>query len=197
MISPPPGDDKRDGALLTAVAALTDWLRPREGWADAVAALGAAHPIPRATAVAAPVGWPEVADAVCDRALGGCLAAAGPSLCWRQNTSYRDPTLLAGYRYCELLGPAGHARHSGFAVGLLYLAAHTHYPTHTHPAREVYHVLTDGSQWSMAGSPWATRPGGSRILHERGVPHSMRTTHRPLLAVYLWRGAVHTPARLA
>ncbi|NJN51782.1 MAG: hypothetical protein HC809_08390 [Gammaproteobacteria bacterium] len=133
---------------------------------------------------------------VADPMLADRLRAAAAALCWRQNLTYTDQAFLARYRYCELVGPTGHARDHEHAMGLLYLAPHTTYPAHAHPASESYHVLTDGSQWSAAGSPWQDRRAGERIVHGSNVIHAMRTTRSALLAIYVWGGDLTRPATL-
>jgi mannose-6-phosphate isomerase-like protein (cupin superfamily) len=119
-----------------------------------------------------------------------------PVLRWRQNPNYRDPTFLVGYAYCELLGPDGHARRDDVSAGLLCLAPSIHYPPHAHPAEEAYHVLHGTSEWQRGDEPWVERSAGARIEHPSGVTHAMRALSSPLLALYLWRGAIAEPARL-
>lgn len=191
---PPASDQHKIAAVCAAMAA---YLRTREPWQGAVRALAEASPAVRSSAVAMPGAWLEVTGAVGDPGLAHSLGDAASALCWRQNPSYTNQAFLGRYCYCELIGPKGHAHSDEYAVGLLYLAAHTEYPMHDHPAQECYHVLTRGSRWRVGSDDWQQRAPGDRILHDSGVAHGMRTHDSALLAIYLWRGAIETPARLA
>lgn len=146
--------------------------------------------------VAAPEPWAELVAAIADGRLAEVIAAARDALCWRQNAHYSDAAFLERYRYCELMGPGGHSPHDTYSMGLLYLAPHTLYPGHAHPAEECYHILTHGSQWSAGGCAWQHRAAGERVLHRSGVVHAMCTVDYPLLACYLWRGDLTAPAEL-
>lgn len=167
--------------------------------------------------------WPDVAEACAQGVLRAIDAASAPPrlraddwiathdslaplltavhgalalLCWRQNKNYRDPALLERYAYCELLGPAGHAAHDRFAVGLLWLAPHTFYPPHAHPAEEAYHLLFGTSDWQQGEGAPQRHAAGARIVHPSRVPHSMRSADEGLLALYVWRGEIDIPARM-
>lgn len=183
--------------LAAVCRATASYLRDREPWRPAVTQLHDTPAAPCPSVVAAPNGWTDVLGGLVDPGLARSLADAADALCWRQNPAYVDTRFLASYRYCELIGPKGHAYSVEYAVGFLYLAPHTVYPMHDHPAQECYHVLTSGSQWRAGGGHWQQREQGERILHDSGVAHAMRTDDAALLAIYLWRGDIETPARLA
>jgi quercetin dioxygenase-like cupin family protein len=114
---------------------------------------------------------------------------------WRQNPTYTDESFLRRYAYCELLGPTGLVPHGAVSVGLLYLARGTTYPPHAHPAEEAYHLLAGESEWQAGSAPLTWRSPGDRMEHPSGVPHSMRSGPTPMLALYVWRGDLGTPAQ--
>lgn len=200
---------------------LGPWLALREPWLGAVTALdvmragaGAAGPGHGTDAVVAGVALvPDPATAAAppppvaidlaalkpDASTAPVVAQvrrAAAGLHWRQNPGYRDPGFLRRYAYCELLGPAGHVLFGDVAIGLLYLAPRTFYPPHAHPAEEAYHVLAGASDWQQGRQAPRRCLPGDRIEHPGGIAHSMHSGASPLLALYVWRGALAEPARL-
>ncbi len=134
-------------------------------------------------------GWIAAAFATAREPLAVRVRDALPALVWQQNPTYRDASFLARYAYCQLV------RGAHMTAGLLALAPDTHYPAHSHPAEEVYHLLSGTSEWQRGDEPWTRRLPGARIEHPSNVPHAMRALSEPLLALYLWRGAIADPAR--
>lgn len=119
---------------------------------------------------------------------------------WRQNPNYTAATIgqhfMDGYGYIELLGPEGPAVDPDVRVGLLLLGPHRLYPRHHHPAEEVYHPLSGPAWWWRADGGWSAKAPGEAIHHPSMMPHATRAGDRPLLALYVWRGAVAEAARL-
>jgi hypothetical protein len=142
--------------------------------------------------------WPAIS------ASGGSLveplAALEPHFCWVQNPNYvaapPDPSFLQNYGYVVLAGPGGLVEIPGLALGFLMLGPGTHYPTHRHPAVEIYVVAAGHAQWRKAEDTWRVEAPGKVIRHETMVPHATRTLSEPLLAVYLWQGDLKTHARI-
>lgn len=132
---------------------------------------------------------------------GEALAAVAGSVSWVQTEAYRqDPphgNFLDGYAHATFLGPTdgGQGPTSvAAATGLLLLAPGVVYPHHAHPADEVYLPLTE-ARWSHgAGAPFEVATVGTVLHHRPWQPHAMITDARPLLALYLWTGAVTVPA---
>jgi quercetin dioxygenase-like cupin family protein len=128
------------------------------------------------------------------------LAALEPSLRWVQNPNYvaapPDSAFLENYGYAVLAGPGGLVETRALALGLLLLGPGTHYPSHRHPAVEIYVVASGESEWRMGDGPWRRRPPGDVIRHESMVSHATRALADPLLAVYVWRGDLDTHARI-
>lgn len=142
--------------------------------------------------------WPAV------MATGGELLAPLGKLFadfqWVQNPNYvaapPSPGFLENYGYVVLAGPGGLVATGDLALGILLLGPDTHYPTHRHPAVEIYVVAAGHAEWRKGVSPWQIKPPGTVIRHESMVPHATRTLDQPLLAVYLWRGDLRTYARI-
>ena len=132
------------------------------------------------------------------------LTVLGPCLSWTQNPNYRrrppDPAFLDNYGYAVIAGPVDGppalAHVPDLALGVLLLGPRTHYPEHAHPAVEVYVTLTPDGEWWRDDGPWRRVPAGAAIHHPSGVSHATRAGEAPLLAVYVWRGALAMHASL-
>ncbi len=201
------------GALIGAVAATLAETAPE--LREAAAGFGAALDGLAASGAVAP---PVQRLAVCDhlpaaiaasrdsptRALAEAAHRLGAVACWTQNPNYRrqppDPGFLANYGYFVVAGPAdgppAFVEAPGLSMGFLLLGPGTHYPLHRHPAEEIYIPLSGDGEWQRGEAAWRREPPGSVIHHPPGIPHATRAGTTPLLALYLWRGALATHARL-
>jgi hypothetical protein len=128
------------------------------------------------------------------------LAAMATDLRWVQNPNYvanpPDPDFLKNYGYAVLAGPGGLIETGSLALGVLMLGPNTHYPSHRHPAIEIYVVASGRAEWCRDEEPWRIEPPGTVIRHESLMLHATRTLAEPLLAVYVWRGDLRTHARI-
>ena len=61
-----------------------------------------------------------------------------------------------------------------------------HYPSHGHPARELYRVPGGTADWWRDNEDWLQRPPGSWVVHERFENHAMRSNDEPLLSLVVW-----------
>jgi dimethlysulfoniopropionate lyase len=137
------------------------------------------------------------------RAICGALGALRPSLAFTQNPNYvaapPSPGFLTRYGYTVLAGPAAGppslVAHPGLAFGVLLLGPDTTYPTHVHPAAELYLPLGP-ARWSVADRPLTEGPVGAPIVHLPGEPHETRTATTPLAALYVWLGELGTAAQI-
>ena len=197
-------DASCDSALLQKLLSATaEYLRGREPLAEFVDAFGttgrAPAPQPKDTVpfVKPPDGLAFVrSHEPLQSSLLNALSAANPTLIWRKNPTYIDVEFLDRYAYTELLGPSGLVHHGSVSAGLLYLAPQTFYPPHAHPAEEIYHLISGRSVWQQGDQPSRDCVSGARIHHASGVAHCMRSGEEPLLALYLWRGDLRSPALL-
>lgn len=175
--------------------------------AEAAEALAAAGPLasPTSTSPVLPVlGHLEAALAAGRAgplaAVAEAFAVPARALPWQQNPNYvaRPPSadFLDCYGYCELLGPDRPWPHARLRIGLLLLAPATLYPSHRHPAAEVYHLVAGRSEWWRADGGWQWREAGAAIHHAPHVPHATRAGAEPMLALYCWSGSITAAARL-
>jgi hypothetical protein len=146
--------------------------------------------------------WPQALSGACaiDLALGQALRDLSPNFAWRQNPNYvrrpPSPTFLEGYGYAVIAGPDGMVP-AGIALGVLLLMPGLLYPSHAHPAEEVYLVLDPASAWWREGEDWRKGLGGALVHHPSMVAHAMKAGATPLCAIYIWRGDLATHAALA
>jgi quercetin dioxygenase-like cupin family protein len=128
------------------------------------------------------------------------FALVEPALAWAQNPNYSDAKLgqgyMAGYAYCDFLGPRGLMASDSLAMGVLLLGPQRLYPDHSHPAAELYHVLSGTALWSREGGPFEARAPGSAIHHRPWDRHAMEVREETLFALYGWVGEIQVAADL-
>lgn len=135
-------------------------------------------------------------------ALGRLTAVIDDTLkvAWRQNPNYRAQPPSAGfldrYGYLECAGPEAPWRSVHLRVGLLLLGPDTLYPSHNHPAEEIYLPLGPG-RWLRDGDGWREVSPGAVIHHPPHCGHATQSGAEPLAAIYLWRGDIGPAARIA
>jgi hypothetical protein len=181
----------------------------REAFRAALASVAEAAPAhgPAAMQTSLPVlrHWPRALALAGNTAAAPalpCLQALAPLLHWLQNPNYRakppSPEFLENYGYAQLAGPAKVPtllETDVCAFGLLLLGPGLLYPSHRHPAVELYLPLTPG-EWRRGVEPWRTVAPATPIHHASGLAHATRAGAGPLLALYLWRGDLATHARI-
>lgn len=131
------------------------------------------------------------------------LEGLRPSLSFTQNPNYvaapPSPAFLGRYGYAVLAGPPwgppALVEHPDLAFGVLLLGPETTYPTHVHPAAELYLPLGPAC-WGVDAGPLAERPAGTPIVHGPNQPHETRTGKVPLAALYVWLGELERAARI-
>lgn len=199
-------DRLREAGLPEQLAAL-DRLDARHVPVSAVSAVSAASTDPGELPVLAHLEEAVGLGRAClDHGAGEALGVVAATVAWTQTAAYRqDPPgggFLDGYAHATSLGPtdgeppAASMAPAGMvpaAVGLLLLAPGVVYPHHAHPADEVYLPLTE-ARWSHGdGAPFEVEAVGIPLHHRPWQP-PMIAGVRPLLALYLWTGAVTVPA---
>jgi quercetin dioxygenase-like cupin family protein len=182
----------RDAALARTLDPLIALLaRPRVEQRPQRATKPASALLPAALAAAERGPLAEIARA---------FALVEPALGWTQNPNYSDAKLgqgyMAGYAYCDFVGPRGLMASQSIAMGVLILGPGRLYPDHNHPAAEIYHVLSGTADWSRDGGAFAPQPPGTAIHHAPWVRHAMRIGDETLFALYGWVGEVAVAADL-
>lgn len=131
-----------------------------------------------------------------DRHFAEAFVEAAPLLYW--SSPYDDveggpelKTFKPHYACTVLAGPEGFRRYQApFVCEETFIALtvqhpNSRYPSHSHFAREIYHVVAGQSEW-MRGTQWTSRDSGDWIFHESHQHHAMNTNAEPLLAMVSW-----------
>lgn len=132
---------------------------------------------------AAKHGCPETKD------LLNALEPALPYLPWKYNYEPREdmPDLGSQMGWGEILGPEAPYHDDHLCFGFTLLGKNTFYPSHLHPATELYVILSGHAIWTLDGHTQIRGPG-EFILHPSEHVHSMQTEQEPMLALYTWSG---------
>jgi hypothetical protein len=121
-------------------------------------------------------------------ALADAFAVIEPRLDWkvRAGAATQCEQFLDDYANATIIGLEGLEIRRDVWIGVSLMAPHTQYPDHRHPPEEIYVVLSDG-QWRQASDPWHEPGIGGLVYNPPNVVHAMRSTERPLLALwFLW-----------
>jgi len=126
------------------------------------------------------------------RAVADAIDAARDDLLWYYGYAPRpgERDLSQDIAFCEILGPTtGSFRSADARLGFTLIGPRMHYPAHSHPAAELYHLLAGPSTWIKADVASRKTPGDF-IFHPSGVSHAMETDDASLLSVYSWSGDI-------
>lgn len=131
---------------------------------------------------------PELFDA----ALG-----AFPYAWWSEfyEEAHWSKSFVSRFATGECIGPTGRFRSDSIILGLFILGPDTHYPAHAHAAEEFYIVVAGEAEFQTgATSDFIAKCQGDIVLHGSNVSHAIRTSSRPMFAIYGWRGALDEPS---
>lgn len=103
-------------------------------------------------------------------------------------------SFLEQFAVAHILSPDGPMVSERAIVYLLLIGPNTLYPLHWHAAEELYFVLAGSPAYQIGGFQWRSHPPGDAVHVPPLVPHAIRTTDRPLLAVQVWRGDIEQPS---
>jgi len=161
--------------------------------------------VPRARTGAAPVAHasgavrhylPDMLAAAPENPIASALAPVWDRLYWHYHYPERAyaPVLGAKIAFAEVIGPDGLLDAADIRAGFTFMAPGVLYPSHDHPAHELYVVISGRALWTRSGVATWQDPGAV-IVHASLEPHAMETFAEPLLALYSWRGDMSSPAR--
>lgn len=123
-------------------------------------------------------------------ALAKAIEDAAPHFSWSQNASYDETncseSFLNGYAYAGLSGPDADLTWAAPRTGVMLMGPQVLYPGHNHAAREIYMLLTPGTEWRLDNGDWFEVKAGDLIFHDSWQMHEMRTGDQPMLAVAAW-----------
>ena len=151
------------------------------GWPDAIAAT--MH-LPKSLPVLRHLPHAMGVTLAATEALAALLVASVGALAWHHGPTEAE----LGRKFVENYGWTEIFHADRVACGFLVLGPRTEYPTHRQAAEEICIPLAGTAFWQRGNRPFAPRPPGMIIHHPSWLPHAMRTSNDPLLALYVWRG---------
>ncbi|MEE5086788.1 dimethylsulfonioproprionate lyase family protein [Pseudomonas alliivorans] len=123
-----------------------------------------------------------------DRDFEALLSALGvllPNSRWIQRfaTGNDEVEFEDRHRHAFIFGKGGLFQCSTMTLGLALMAPELNYPFHRHPPAEFYLVLSEGD-WYREDAGWWSPGAGGMVFNPRSAMHSMRSTRKPLLALW-------------
>lgn len=112
------------------------------------------------------------------------------SLHWRQSYSESDfgTGFVERYGYVEVVGKRSGLFTEKMAAGLLMFGPDTQYPSHMHPAEEIYLPIAGTAAYMTAGGGWKNAQPGAVIHNPPNTWHGIRTAREPVLIAWVWLG---------
>ena len=96
---------------------------------------------------------------------------------------------VRGYSFAEIIGKSGAYLHDSMRLGLYVQAPSVDYPAHAHDAEEFYLILNGHAEWQIDDESHHAE-AGSVFHHPPTAGHRMITSDQPLLALWMWTGAI-------
>ena len=131
------------------------------------------------------------------------LLDASPAMAWR--TIYQPsgkPDDHHDYGFAErlgcyvILGKDGPFACPDMTIFLVYMPAGTLYPWHTHPAEELYFMISGNAIFKRGDKEDVILSEGQSMFHSENQPHAIETTNNPMLSLAIWRNHLDTPPLL-
>ncbi len=91
---------------------------------------------------------------------------------------------------CELIGPTGIVFDPVCRVGLFAQNANLDYPERSHPAEELFVMLSGTAMWRLDCGQEVSKLAGERVHHPSCVRHASRTIGEPMIAIWAWTGDI-------
>ena len=105
---------------------------------------------------------------------------------WTNASSYPE-TLQKIVHWKTLIGgDAPYIPQQDVRMGVLDLEAGGYYPLHSHPAPEIYFIVSGTAKWTVGDETFTATPG-TAIYHASNVPHRMiNKGNETLKTVWFW-----------
>ena len=108
---------------------------------------------------------------------------------WHQASRGVPEFFEGGYSFSVIIGDSGLVPSKKIRMGLFLQNQNVDYPSHAHEAEEFYLILSGHGLWQIDNSWYDAIPG--RVFHHQpGKSHRMITESEPLLAIWVWTGAI-------
>jgi quercetin dioxygenase-like cupin family protein len=124
-----------------------------------------------------------------DESFAHGVAAAAQNASWQEASRGVPEFFAGGYGYTTLVTEQPPVTSDSLRIGLLLQRPQISYPGHAHDAEEFYFILSGKAKWQVDETSFEVS-AGDLIHHLPGAIHAMQTTGQPLLAAWVWRGAL-------
>lgn len=117
------------------------------------------------------------------------IARLSEQVQWHQASRGVPEFFEGGYSFSVIIGDSGLVSSNNIRMGLYLQNQNVDYPSHAHEAEEYYLILSGQGSWQIGNSWYDAIPG--RIFHHQPEnSHRMITESEPLLAIWIWTGAI-------
>ena len=116
---------------------------------------------------------------------------------WKINSNYKGvypDDFFQNESFVEIIGPNGLLEKPGIRVGFLLLGPTIFYPSHKHEALELYNIMSGKGLWQIDDNEFEEKSPDDSVFHDLWVPHAMKTTGNPVLALFSWSGQIDSEA---
>ena len=117
------------------------------------------------------------------------IATAAQNAPWHEASRGVPEFFAGGYAYAVLASEQPPVTSDSLRIGLLLQRPQISYPGHAHDAEEFYFILSGKAKWQVDETSFEVS-AGDLIHHPPAAIHAMQTTRQPLLAAWVWRGAL-------
>ena len=124
-----------------------------------------------------------------DESFAHAIAPAAQNASWQEASRGVPEFFAGGYGYTTLVTEQPPVTSDSLRIGLLLQRPQISYPGHAHDAEEFYFILSGKAKWQVDETSFEVS-AGDLIHHLPGAIHAMQTTRQPLLAAWVWRGAL-------
>lgn len=132
--------------------------------------------------------------------LTSLIQKTAPQMCWRNiyepppNTPDKQAYEFSKRLGCySLIGNDAPFASNSFRLFVIYMPANLHYPWHTHPAEEIYLVLSGEAIFKRDGYDDEYLSEGQTMFHQSQLAHAIETKEKPMLSLVAWRNHLDTP----
>ena len=132
--------------------------------------------------------------------LANLIQKTAPDMCWRDiytppphaknKQAYEFSNRLGCY---SLIGQDAPYSSDALRLFVIYMPANLHYPWHTHPAEEIYLVISGSAIFKRQHHPDEHLEEGQTMFHQSQLPHAIITKDEPMLSLVAWRNHLDTP----
>jgi quercetin dioxygenase-like cupin family protein len=127
--------------------------------------------------------------------LTAAIQAAAPQMRWRETypEDAEGADFMDRWGCFTIIGADSPFASPELRVFVVYMPARLVYPSHRHPAEEIYLVLAGRARFRREGQRAQTLSPGQTVFHASNQVHAIETGERPVLCLVAWRSHLETP----